>query len=110
MLARHDLTAVALLVTHGHVDHAGGAGAFVRSTGATAYVHPNDDFLTLDPDTQLRSLFGMTPEGDYAPPERYEALADGDRLTLGGLEFEVLLTPGHTPGHCCFLVRACGRV
>ena len=57
------LTIVALLITHGHVDHAGGAGAVNRATGATVYVHRDDDFLTLDPDTQLRSLFGLTPTG-----------------------------------------------
>ncbi len=104
LLSRHDLAPVALLVTHGHVDHAGGAGPLVRRTGVTAYVHPEDDFLTLDPESQLRGLFGMLPPGDFAPPERYEALADGDRLELAGIDVDVLHTPGHTPGHCCFLM------
>jgi glyoxylase-like metal-dependent hydrolase (beta-lactamase superfamily II) len=104
LLARHDLTPVALLLTHGHVDHAGGAGRLVRAVSATAFVHPADDFLTLDPSSQLRMLFGMVPPGEYDPPESFTALADGDRLNLAGIDFDVLHTPGHTPGHCCFSI------
>ncbi|GBD84502.1 putative metallo-hydrolase [bacterium BMS3Abin02] len=105
LVARYDLKPVALLLTHGHVDHTGGAGVIVERTGASAYVHPDDDFLTLHPFEQLRILFGMTPEGDFAPPRRFERLADGAILRLVGLEIEVLHTPGHTPGHCCFLLQ-----
>jgi glyoxylase-like metal-dependent hydrolase (beta-lactamase superfamily II) len=109
ILAKHDLTPVALLVTHGHIDHAGGAGAVVRATGVQAYVHPDDDYLTLHPVDQLRMLFGVAIDENeaapFAPPDRYEALAGGQQLELAGLTFEVLHTPGHTPGHCCFLLR-----
>ena len=99
---QHRLTVVALLVTHGHVDHAGGAGAVNRATGAVVYVHRDDDYLTLDPETQLRSLFGMIPPGDYAPPEEITDLHHGQMLHLAGIDLEVRHTPGHTPGHCCF--------
>jgi glyoxylase-like metal-dependent hydrolase (beta-lactamase superfamily II) len=99
---RHRLIPVALLLTHGHVDHMGGAGSFVRGRAITTYVHPDDDFLTLRPETQLQMLFGMMPPGDYAPPEHRSALKDGQLLDLAGLSMEVLHTPGHTPGHCCF--------
>ena len=108
LLARHHLTPVALLVSHGHVDHVGGAGAIVRSTGISAYVHPDDDYLSLTPEAQLEGLFGMIPPGDYAPPDQFEHLADGQTLTLAGIDFSVLQTPGHTPGHCCFLVESEG--
>ena len=102
-LARsHGLTIVALLLTHGHVDHAGGAGAVNRDTGASVYVHRDDDYLTLDPHTQLRSLFGMIPPGAYEPPEEITDLKHGQELHLAGMDFEVRHTPGHTPGHCCF--------
>ena len=102
MAAQHRLTVVALLVTHGHVDHAGGAGAVNRATGSSVYVHRDDDYLTLDPETQLRSLFGMIPPGDYAAPEKITDLGHGQMLHLAGIDVEVRHTPGHTPGHCCF--------
>jgi hydroxyacylglutathione hydrolase len=104
LAAESDLTVVALLVTHGHVDHAGGAGAVHRSTGAEVFVHRADDFLTMDPEAQLRRLFGLVPPGDYTPPERVTDLEHGQVLELAGLKFEVRHTPGHTPGHCCFFL------
>lgn len=112
LLAAHDLTPVALLVTHGHIDHAGGAGAVVRSTNVDAYVHPDDDFLTLHPAEQLSQIFGVRVGAEeaavLAPPASYEVLADAQVLELAGLSFEVVHTPGHTPGHCCFYLRSEG--
>lgn len=99
---------VALLLTHGHVDHTGGAGTVASRTGARAYVHPDDDFLTLDPRSQLRMLFGMVPPGDFAPPSELAHLKDGETLDLAGLALEVVHTPGHTPGHCCFRMESEG--
>lgn len=104
VLAEHGLAAVGILLTHGHIDHSGGSGVLAASTGASVYVHPDDDFLTLHPSEQLASMFGMTPPGSYELPSRFESLADGQILDLAGLSFEVRHTPGHTPGHCCFLL------
>jgi len=105
VLIQHDLTLSAVMLTHGHIDHTGGSGELARGTGASVYVHPDDDFLTLHPVEQLRAMFGMTPPGVYDVPEKFEALGDGDRIRLAGLEFEVRHTPGHTPGHCCFYLE-----
>lgn len=107
LLAAHDLTPVALLLTHGHIDHMGGAES-VRAAGALTYVHPDDDYLTLDPAGQMRALFGMVPPGDYPAPAKTRALADRQLVEAAGLTLEVRHTPGHTPGHCCFLLASEG--
>ena len=106
LVAAHDLVPVALLVTHGHIDHAGGGCAAARYA-IDAHLHPADEFLALDPGSQLRMLFGAVPPGaeeEFAFPTAYRSLEDGDRLVLAGLTLDVVHTPGHTPGHCCFHV------
>jgi glyoxylase-like metal-dependent hydrolase (beta-lactamase superfamily II) len=96
------LAVVGILLTHGHIDHTGGAGALAAKTNAVTYAHPDDDFLTLHPIEQLRSMWGMVPPGSYDVPEVIEHLGDGQVLRMADLELEVRHTPGHTPGHCCF--------
>jgi glyoxylase-like metal-dependent hydrolase (beta-lactamase superfamily II) len=108
LLARHSLTLGGLLVTHGHVDHVGGAGAIERATGSITYIHPDDDYLSLDPTAQVQALFGMVVPGSYLPAVKRRPLHDGDHLEIGGMQVEVRHTPGHTPGHCCFYLASEG--
>lgn len=108
LLAAHDLTPVALLVTHGHVDHVGAAGAVVERYSVSAYIHPDDEYLYRDPAAQMRALWGISLPGDFDPPQRWESLDGGQRLDLAGVGIDVLHTPGHTPGHCCFHVPDAG--
>jgi len=98
-----------VLVTHIHLDHAGGAGTFVRDHAprARVHVHPVGLPHLIDPSRLERSaarLYGDmmgTLWGEIAPlPEdRAVALDDGVRLTLAGHEVEVLFTPGHAAHH-----------
>lgn len=109
-IARLDVPVVGIALTHGHVDHTGGAGKLSASTGAVSYAHPDDDFLTLHPTEQLERIFGMIPPGSYDVPDRIEHLEHGQTLDLAGVSLEVRHTPGHTPGHCCFYWQSEGIV
>jgi len=103
LLAEHDLTPVAVLVSHGHIDHVGGIDGLVSPT-VTAYLHPDDVDMARHPGEQLRALLGQRVDdlGSELITAPFTDLSDGQRLDLAGMSFDVLFTPGHTPGHCCF--------
>lgn len=102
LAAVHGLVVEAALVTHGHVDHVGGAGAVARRHGATIHLHPDDTFLAEEPQRLLEAFWAVVPPGDYDQPASYAPLVHGEALDLAGLRIEVIHTPGHTPGHCLF--------
>lgn len=77
----------AVLLTHGHYDHTGAALAVAGETGVPIYINEKD----------------CAPKGSYDPmrfslPEGGRFLSDGDVLELAGMKFEIMETPGHTPG------------
>ncbi len=98
-----DVSPVALLVTHGHVDHGGAAGQVASRYGIKAYVHPDDDFLSLNPTQQVEALMGIRLAEPLPVPD-FEPLADEQRVRFAGIDIDVVHTPGHTPGHVCFRV------
>lgn len=102
LLAKHDLYAEVLLLTHGHIDHSGGAGPLTAAGPVALYVHPDDDYLSMNPVQQMRAAFGFVDQ-DYEPLVDRLPLAGGQVIAAAGIELSVLHTPGHTPGHCCFL-------
>jgi hydroxyacylglutathione hydrolase len=97
---RHGLEVKYVLNTHAHFDHTDANGAIVEATGATLAIHPAD--LPTLRASGGSAWFGMS--ANTSPPPDLE-LADGDELGIGQLHFQVLHTPGHTPGHVCFYER-----
>jgi glyoxylase-like metal-dependent hydrolase (beta-lactamase superfamily II) len=91
-----------LLHTHAHIDHIGDLGRLRRLTAAKGLLHPADLPLYEMLEWQARWL-GL----DRAPPivALDGELHDGDRFTIGTIRFDVLHTPGHTPGSVCFAVN-----
>ncbi|MFN2185409.1 MAG: MBL fold metallo-hydrolase [Anaerolineae bacterium] len=100
---RQGLSIKYVLNTHAHFDHTDANGAIVRATGATLALHPLE--LPLLKASGGAALFGL--QADPSPLPDLE-LRDGDELEVGTLRFQVLHTPGHTPGHVCFYEQAEG--
>ena len=84
-------------LTHGHLDHAGGAEDIREALGVPVIGPHKDDQFWMDTIEQAWSKYGHAGMGKNIVPDRY--LEDGETLKLGDVEFGVVHTPGHTPGH-----------
>ncbi len=91
------LTLKEIWLTHGHLDHAGGADEIREKTGVSVIGPHKDDQFWMDEIETHWANYGHAGMGRNLVPDRY--LEDGEQLSLGGAVFNVVHTPGHTPGH-----------
>ena len=92
-----------VLITHGHIDHCGGAAEVAERTGVPIIGPHRDDAFWIDQLARQSTLFGVTGARPFTPGRW---LVGGDRVSVGNAEFEVRHCPGHTPGHVVFASRA----
>jgi glyoxylase-like metal-dependent hydrolase (beta-lactamase superfamily II) len=91
----------AILLTHCHFDHIGAVAPVGRATGAPVYCPELERPLLAD-------IMSWVPPG-FGPFESHEPehlVKGGERLSLAGIDFDVLFTPGHSPGHVTYAVRS----
>lgn len=112
-LAERGLRLVALLATHGHVDHVGGISTVVAGSGGhvPVHIHDHDRHMLLDPVGTSATLGQMLVQRglDLTPPEVIHHVDDGQRVSGAGMTFTAIHTPGHTQGSTCFLLEVEGE-
>jgi hydroxyacylglutathione hydrolase len=112
VLREHRLRPVAVLLTHGHLDHVFAVTPVCGARGVPAYIHADDRYRIVDPMTTLgpalKQMFGGRL--DWSEPDDVLELADGMRLELAGLDLVVDHAPGHTEGSVLFRSEAAGDV
>lgn len=103
-LAKHRLKPVAVVLTHGHIDHVASVVPVCGAHGVPAWIHPDDRYMMSDPEKGIGRTIGMPLMGELSvgEPDDVRALTDGAKLELAGMELTVAHAPGHTRGSVTF--------
>lgn len=94
-----DVQVESVLLTHGHLDHVGGAMALAKALSVDIQGPHQDDAFWLEGLPQQSEMFGFALTAPFLPKCWF---VDGDTLAVGKEVLQVLHTPGHTPGHVIF--------
>jgi glyoxylase-like metal-dependent hydrolase (beta-lactamase superfamily II) len=91
---------VAVVLSHGHIDHVASVLPVCGAHDVPAWVHPADRYMLGDPEKALGRAIGAQLMGELSvgEPDDLRELTDGETLALAGLEFTVAHAPGHTKG------------
>lgn len=103
-IERLKLEPTAIWLTHGHIDHAGGADELRERRGLPVIGSQEGDAPLLAGLEDQARMFGLPGAVRNLVPDRW--LTDGETLQLGPHRFEVIHAPGHAPGHVVFFERA----
>lgn len=108
VLREHRLRPVAVVLTHGHFDHMWSVAPICGARGVPAFIHPADRDLLSDPGKCLPGAVGSQLLGGltFGEPDDVRELADGETVSLAGIDFVVAHAPGHTPGSVTFRLAA----
>ncbi|CAN0655765.1 hydroxyacylglutathione hydrolase GloC [Nitratireductor aquimarinus] len=102
-IEENGITVEAIWLTHGHIDHAGGAMDLKEALGVPLIgPHEDDRELLSNLENQAR-MFGLDQSVRNVTPDRY--LTEGETVSFGDHVFEVFHCPGHAPGHVVFFNR-----
>lgn len=99
-IAETGITVEKILLTHGHIDHAGGAEALKRKLGVSIIGPHKDDLDLLNNIEKQSEMFGVPGAFHNAYPDQW--LEEGDVVEISGHKFEVFHCPGHAPGHVVY--------
>ncbi|MEE1826064.1 MBL fold metallo-hydrolase [Streptomyces sp. BE20] len=104
LIREHRLKPVAVLLTHGHIDHVASVVPVCGAKGVPAWIHPEDRYMMSDPEKALGRSFGTQLMGELTvgEPDDVRELTDGSVLELAGLALTVDHAPGHTGGSVTF--------
>lgn len=99
-IRQQQLTPRHLLCTHGHFDHCMGNGYIFRAFDLKPRAHQDDSFLMEEMERQTSDILGIPIHLDVPPVGNY--LTDSDNISFGSHTWQILHTPGHTPGGIVF--------
>ncbi|GJF27570.1 hydrolase [Kitasatospora sp. NE20-6] len=104
LIREHRLKPVAVLLTHGHIDHIASVVPVCGAQGVPAWIHPEDRYMMADPARGLGRALGQQIMGSITvgEPDDVRELTDGALLELAGLQLTVDHAPGHTKGSVTF--------
>ncbi len=94
-------TPKAILLTHAHFDHVMGIDGWLKEFDIPVYLHEEEKEILENPRLNLSQVFGTEYSYDHV-----QCLKDGDEISIAGILLQVIHTPGHTKGGCCYYAES----